>query len=157
MVTFQKPFYWCSPEDFLTKVCEDGRRCNIPKKIPAEISDLIQQCWSHSPSARPEFSQIMRVLEEAHAAAVAPQGKSSVSIPIAAEGKSVRMASDASTPIVSICSTSSCPGSPDTTVKKEEPSRGEHADTTPPATQRPPARRKASGIKRPGLLSRIIF
>mmetsp|Transcript_1725 Transcript_1725/g.5640 ORF Transcript_1725/g.5640 Transcript_1725/m.5640 type:complete len:120 (-) Transcript_1725:354-713(-) len=55
----------------MREVCHEGRRCKIPKNVPAQISDLLQLCWSESPTIRPEFRDIVPVLEEAYAAAVA--------------------------------------------------------------------------------------
>jgi len=71
MLSFQKPFHWCTPDVFMREVCHEGRRCMIPKNVPAQISDLLQLCWSESPTIRPEFRDIVPVLEEAYAAAVA--------------------------------------------------------------------------------------
>lgn len=36
----------------------------IPKDCPLALHDLIEQCWSLQPEKRPEFWQIVRVLEQ---------------------------------------------------------------------------------------------
>lgn len=77
MLSFQKPFHWCTPDVFMREVCHEGRRCKIPKNAPTQISDLLQSCWSQSPATRPEFRDIVPVLEDAYAAAVAAAQKPS--------------------------------------------------------------------------------
>lgn len=41
-----------------------GLRPEIPKDCPLALQSLIEQCWSQHPDKRPEFWQIVKVLEE---------------------------------------------------------------------------------------------
>jgi serine/threonine protein kinase len=68
MLAFQKPFAWMLPEVFLKDVCEGTKRCPIDKcgkAWPSEVRELMMACWSADPASRPEFAQIVQVLEKA--------------------------------------------------------------------------------------------
>jgi serine/threonine protein kinase len=39
-------------------VLEDDRRPALPVRGPQELSDLMQECWSYDPQARPTFEEI---------------------------------------------------------------------------------------------------
>jgi hypothetical protein len=75
MLACQKPFHWCTPDAFMREVCHEGRRCKLPTTVPSDVSDALHACWSQSPQARPEFRDIVPMLEAAHAAAVAAAQK----------------------------------------------------------------------------------
>jgi len=67
MLAFQKPFAWMLPEVFLKDVCEGTKRCPIDKcgkAWPSEVRELMMACWSADPASRPEFAQIVQVLEK---------------------------------------------------------------------------------------------
>ena len=36
------------------------------QEVPREYADIITQCWHDDPSARPEFSELLRPLVELH-------------------------------------------------------------------------------------------
>ena len=40
-----------------------GQRLPIPPSCPPPLRDLITECWSDSPAARPSFAEILRRLE----------------------------------------------------------------------------------------------
>ncbi|KAH3767653.1 protein brassinosteroid insensitive 1 [Pelomyxa schiedti] len=42
-----------------------GQRLPFPNTVPEFMSSLITRCWAQDPAARPEFSEVARLLEEA--------------------------------------------------------------------------------------------
>jgi len=53
------------PEVFLKSACEEGRRCTIPDRVPDSVRRIMERGWEHEPSLRPDFSEIVPVLEAA--------------------------------------------------------------------------------------------
>ncbi|KAL0678487.1 hypothetical protein Bca4012_006468 [Brassica carinata] len=57
------PFEKMGPVQAAFAVMHKNTRPAIPKKCPAPMKDLIEQCWSVQTDKRPEFWQIVKVLE----------------------------------------------------------------------------------------------
>ena len=57
------PFVEMSPVQAAFTVMHKNTRPVIPKKCPAAMKELIEQCWSVETEKRPEFWQIVKVLE----------------------------------------------------------------------------------------------
>ncbi|KAL3515998.1 hypothetical protein ACH5RR_022900 [Cinchona calisaya] len=58
------PFKGLAPEQVAFSVLNKNLRPDIPKRCPPAMRDLIVQCWSVKPEKRPEFWQIVDVLEQ---------------------------------------------------------------------------------------------
>lgn len=56
------PFHNMKFHAFRKKIIEEDIRPNIPKEIPEDIASLIQKCWKRNPSERPEFPEIVEIL-----------------------------------------------------------------------------------------------
>ncbi len=41
-----------------------GNRLQVPQDLPAEITELMEQCWKQAPSDRPNFTEIVKTLED---------------------------------------------------------------------------------------------
>lgn len=52
------------PNELLLKYLADGHRMTRPEVCTPELYQLMQHCWSESPHNRPDFSEIVRILED---------------------------------------------------------------------------------------------
>lgn len=57
------PYHNVKFHDFKKKMIEEDIRPNIGEDIPEEIASLIQKCWKRNPNERPEFSEIVEILD----------------------------------------------------------------------------------------------
>jgi len=64
LVAYEKPFDGFNRDEFYEKVVHGGFRPEITRKFPADLSNLIQKCWSSQPDARPNFDKVAEVLRE---------------------------------------------------------------------------------------------
>ncbi|KAG4947727.1 serine/threonine/tyrosine-protein kinase HT1-like [Glycine soja] len=64
LVSGTVPFEGLSPIQVAVAVADRNSRPIIPSHCPHVLSDLIKQCWELKPEKRPEFCQIVRVLEQ---------------------------------------------------------------------------------------------
>ncbi|KAL3745840.1 hypothetical protein ACJRO7_014875 [Eucalyptus globulus] len=64
MVAGVIPYEDMTPIQAAFAVVNKNLRPVIPKDCPPALHDLIEQCWSLQPEKRPEFRQIVRVLEQ---------------------------------------------------------------------------------------------
>lgn len=62
ILSMEKPFAGMTREDFYQLVVHGGHRPDISKRIPDEVANLIQSCWSSDPSERPNFQDISKTL-----------------------------------------------------------------------------------------------
>ncbi|KAJ3278355.1 hypothetical protein HK104_002417 [Borealophlyctis nickersoniae] len=46
-------------KDILVDMVKSGGRPELPSDIPADLLDLVQECWAHDPKQRPPFSRIV--------------------------------------------------------------------------------------------------
>eukprot|EP01025_Chloroclados_australasicus_P038950 TRINITY_DN4019_c0_g1_i1.p1 TRINITY_DN4019_c0_g1~~TRINITY_DN4019_c0_g1_i1.p1 ORF type:complete len:559 (+),score=63.44 TRINITY_DN4019_c0_g1_i1:239-1915(+) len=63
LITAMIPFGDLSPLQAAMGVVQHGLRPAIPTHTPPQIAAIIQQCWQHSPSDRPQFARLVQVLE----------------------------------------------------------------------------------------------
>ena len=70
MAAHKKPYYAMDAQAYISQVCNGGHRCELPAAIKAipDVAALLSACWSTSPSRRPDFAQVVPVLEAALAA-----------------------------------------------------------------------------------------
>ena len=64
LVAFTKPYDRMNRDDFMEKVVYGGLRPEIGKKIPNDLSNLMQTCWDIDPDIRPTFQTIYLALAE---------------------------------------------------------------------------------------------
>ncbi|CAL0310207.1 unnamed protein product [Lupinus luteus] len=64
MVTGILPYKGMTPVQVAFAVSDKNSRPEIPSNCPNVIGNLIQQCWDMKPEKRPEFWQIVQVLEK---------------------------------------------------------------------------------------------
>ncbi|KAG5106968.1 hypothetical protein JHK82_043938 [Glycine max] len=64
LVSGTVPFEGLSPIQVAVAVADRNSRPIIPSHCPHVLSGLIKQCWELKPEKRPEFCQIVRVLEQ---------------------------------------------------------------------------------------------
>lgn len=57
------PFGEMTPVQAAFAICQEKARPPIPAHCSKEIAELMQLCWSSNPSKRPEFSQIVQILQ----------------------------------------------------------------------------------------------
>mmetsp|Transcript_39002 Transcript_39002/g.125258 ORF Transcript_39002/g.125258 Transcript_39002/m.125258 type:complete len:357 (+) Transcript_39002:133-1203(+) len=60
----RRPFSHLTPELYLDRVCRGDLRCPLGK-WPAEVQALMSAGWASEPSQRPDFAQIVSILERA--------------------------------------------------------------------------------------------
>jgi len=63
MFTHSLPWSDCTLEQMTHKVAVANQRPPIPKGMHVELSSLMQRCWESDPANRPDFSNILPVLE----------------------------------------------------------------------------------------------
>jgi len=64
MLSRRKPFEFMTPSVFLREVCCGGNRPPLGKAWPFQLHALVKAGWSSTASHRPEFAEVVRVLEE---------------------------------------------------------------------------------------------
>nr|WIL59862.1 nodulation protein [Melilotus officinalis] len=64
MLTGRLPYEDLSPVQAAFAVVNKNLRPVIPSSCPPAMRALIEQCWSLNPDKRPEFSQVVKVLEQ---------------------------------------------------------------------------------------------
>lgn len=63
MLTGQIPFDNFSPVQAAVGVAVHGLRPTIPEGTFEPLKSLMEQCWSRDPLDRPEFSEVLEVLD----------------------------------------------------------------------------------------------
>ncbi|KAH8946396.1 hypothetical protein BDL97_12G092300 [Sphagnum fallax] len=64
VLTGQVPYGSMTPLQAAIGVVQRGLRPEIPSHVPERLARLLQDCWHEDPSQRPEFSDMLVVLEE---------------------------------------------------------------------------------------------
>lgn len=67
LITGSLPFQNMTAVQAAFAVVNKGVRPIIPQDCPPALAEIISRCWDANPDARPGFSQIVRMLEEAQA------------------------------------------------------------------------------------------
>jgi len=65
MLSHERPFADCDVNGFYRRVCHAGERPKIPPNLPAPLAEMLTRCWDINPAKRPEFTDIIPVLESA--------------------------------------------------------------------------------------------
>ncbi|XP_051136815.1 serine/threonine/tyrosine-protein kinase HT1-like [Andrographis paniculata] len=63
LLTALTPFDDMTPEQAAFAVCQKNARPPLPPSCPAAIRRLIHRCWSSNPDRRPQFVEIVGILE----------------------------------------------------------------------------------------------
>ncbi|KAK1298902.1 Serine/threonine-protein kinase HT1 [Acorus calamus] len=63
LLTTLTPFHDMTPEQAAFAVAEKNARPPLPVDCPMALSHLINQCWSTNPDKRPQFDEIVSILE----------------------------------------------------------------------------------------------
>uniref|UniRef100_A0A6U4KGP8 Protein kinase domain-containing protein n=1 Tax=Phaeomonas parva TaxID=124430 RepID=A0A6U4KGP8_9STRA len=58
------PYEGMTPVQIVAAVVARRERLPIPAGAPPQYADLIARCWAHDPAERPQFSEVLGVLEE---------------------------------------------------------------------------------------------
>ncbi|XVE57132.1 hypothetical protein DITRI_Ditri04bG0066800 [Diplodiscus trichospermus] len=63
LLTALTPFDNMTPEQAAFAVCQKNARPPLPSSCPLAFSHLINRCWSSNPEKRPQFNEIVSILE----------------------------------------------------------------------------------------------
>ncbi|KAK8655888.1 hypothetical protein V6N13_108453 [Hibiscus sabdariffa] len=63
LLTALTPFDNMTPEQAAFAVCQKNARPPLPSSCPPAFSHLINRCWSSNPEKRPQFDEIVSILE----------------------------------------------------------------------------------------------
>ncbi|KMT10578.1 hypothetical protein BVRB_5g117000 [Beta vulgaris subsp. vulgaris] len=63
ILTALTPFDNMTPEQAAFAVCQKNARPPVPTECPKALSRLIKRCWSSNPDKRPQFEEIVSILE----------------------------------------------------------------------------------------------
>ncbi|KAK8525981.1 hypothetical protein V6N13_017055 [Hibiscus sabdariffa] len=63
LLTALTPFDNMTPEQAAFAVCQKNARPPLPSSCPPAFSHLINRCWSSNPEKRPQFNEIVSILE----------------------------------------------------------------------------------------------
>ncbi|KAF7809614.1 serine/threonine-protein kinase STY17 isoform X1 [Senna tora] len=64
LLTGELPYTYLTPLQAAIGVVQKGLRPTIPKNAHPRLSELIQRCWKQDPTERPEFSEIIDILQQ---------------------------------------------------------------------------------------------
>eukprot|EP00250_Pteridium_aquilinum_P013616 c21459_g1_i2 orf=859-2046(+) len=64
LLTGLTPYEDMTPVQAAFAVCQKNARPAIPPRCPKEIAKLMRKCWSTNPGNRPEFSQVVKALQD---------------------------------------------------------------------------------------------
>mmetsp|Transcript_28507 Transcript_28507/g.53870 ORF Transcript_28507/g.53870 Transcript_28507/m.53870 type:complete len:409 (+) Transcript_28507:385-1611(+) len=63
LVAFKKPYDGMNREEFYSRVVHGGERPLINKKWPEDLTELMKSCWDAEVVQRPNFSDIVEILD----------------------------------------------------------------------------------------------
>ncbi|KAK4261697.1 hypothetical protein QN277_004657 [Acacia crassicarpa] len=63
LLTRELPYSYLTPLQAAVGVVQKGLRPTIPKSTHPRLSELLQRCWQQDPKDRPEFSEIIEILQ----------------------------------------------------------------------------------------------
>ncbi|XP_028774557.1 serine/threonine-protein kinase STY17 isoform X2 [Neltuma alba] len=64
LLTGELPYAYLSPLQAAVGVVQKGLRPSIPKNAHPGLSELLQRCWQQDPIERPNFSEILEILQQ---------------------------------------------------------------------------------------------
>ncbi|KOM45268.1 hypothetical protein LR48_Vigan06g057400 [Vigna angularis] len=63
LLTGELPYSCLTPLQAAVGVVQKGLRPTIPKTTHPRLSELLQRCWQQDPTLRPDFSEIIEILQ----------------------------------------------------------------------------------------------
>ncbi|KAL0016897.1 hypothetical protein SO802_003966 [Lithocarpus litseifolius] len=63
LLTGKLPYEQLTPLQAAVGVVQKGLRPIIPKQTPQKLGELLERCWQQDPSSRPEFAEILEILQ----------------------------------------------------------------------------------------------
>uniref|UniRef100_J3L919 non-specific serine/threonine protein kinase n=1 Tax=Oryza brachyantha TaxID=4533 RepID=J3L919_ORYBR len=63
LLTGKIPYEYLTPLQAAIGVVQKGLRPTIPKETHPKLAELLQKCWHRDPAERPDFSQILEILQ----------------------------------------------------------------------------------------------
>ncbi|THG04684.1 hypothetical protein TEA_017229 [Camellia sinensis var. sinensis] len=60
----QLPYDYLTPLQAAVGVVQKGLRPTIPKNTHPKLAELLERCWQHDPNLRPDFSEIIDILQQ---------------------------------------------------------------------------------------------
>ncbi|XP_061346017.1 serine/threonine-protein kinase STY17-like isoform X1 [Gastrolobium bilobum] len=64
LLTGELPYSYLTPLQAAVGVVQKGLRPTIPKNTHPRLSELLQRCWQQDPVERPDFSEIIEILQQ---------------------------------------------------------------------------------------------
>ncbi|XP_030523738.1 serine/threonine-protein kinase STY17-like isoform X2 [Rhodamnia argentea] len=64
LLTGELPYTYLTPLQAAIGVVQKGLRPSIPKGTIPELAELLQRCWQQDPKRRPNFSEILEILQQ---------------------------------------------------------------------------------------------
>ncbi|KAM7256077.1 hypothetical protein ACFE04_011818 [Oxalis oulophora] len=64
LLTGKLPYEYLTPLQAAVGVVQKGLRPTMPKNIHPKLSELLEKCWQQDPALRPDFSEIIVVLQQ---------------------------------------------------------------------------------------------
>ncbi|CAK9153933.1 unnamed protein product [Ilex paraguariensis] len=64
LLTGKLPYEYLTPLQAAVGVVQKGLRPTIPKQIHPKLAELLERCWQHDPTLRPDFSEITEILQQ---------------------------------------------------------------------------------------------
>ncbi|XP_068325466.1 serine/threonine-protein kinase STY46-like [Pyrus communis] len=63
LLTGKLPYEYLTPLQAAVGVAQKGLRPTIPKNTPPKLAELLEKCWQQDPASRPDFSEIIEILQ----------------------------------------------------------------------------------------------
>ncbi|KAJ8427118.1 hypothetical protein Cgig2_030280 [Carnegiea gigantea] len=64
LLTGKLPYEYLTPLQAAVGVVQKGLRPTIPKNIHPKLAELLERCWQQDPALRPDFSEIIAILQQ---------------------------------------------------------------------------------------------
>ncbi|WOK94658.1 serine/threonine-protein kinase STY46 [Canna indica] len=64
LLTAKLPYEYLTPLQAAVGVVQKGLRPTIPKNTHPKITELLEKCWQQDPANRPDFSEILEILQQ---------------------------------------------------------------------------------------------
>eukprot|EP00268_Persea_americana_P040167 TRINITY_DN3980_c0_g1_i5.p1 TRINITY_DN3980_c0_g1~~TRINITY_DN3980_c0_g1_i5.p1 ORF type:complete len:244 (-),score=53.33 TRINITY_DN3980_c0_g1_i5:253-984(-) len=64
LLTGKVPYEYLTPLQAAVGVVQKGLRPTIPKHTHPKLAELLERCWQHDPSLRPDFTEIIELLQQ---------------------------------------------------------------------------------------------
>ncbi|KAK8622253.1 hypothetical protein V6N13_117176 [Hibiscus sabdariffa] len=77
LLTGKLPYEYLTPLQAAVGVVQKGLRPTIPKHSNPKLSQLLERCWQQDPTLRPDFSEIIEILQKIAKEVGSDEGKSS--------------------------------------------------------------------------------